>query len=104
MLSPLLFLGTAFSIALVPLTLWAATPGNFADFVGIFIGIINSLIPLVFGLALLAFLWGLSMLIFYAGDAAKRSEGKQIMIWGVIALFVMVSVWGLVNLLKETFF
>ena len=31
-----------------------------------------------------------------------KETGKQIMIWGIIALFVMVSVWGLVNVLSNT--
>jgi len=52
--------------------------------------------PAIAGLALLAFFWGLAKFIFSAGDEEKRSEGKKIMIWGIIALFVMVSIWGIV--------
>ena len=76
---------------------------NFASFVGLVIKILSLLIPIVISLALLAFLWGITVFILNAGDAQKRSEGKQIMIWGIIALFVMLSVWGLVRLLQSTF-
>ncbi len=38
-----------------------------------------------------------------AGDETARTEARNIMIWGIIALFVMVSVWGLVNVLDDTF-
>lgn len=68
-----------------------------------FSDIINALIPVVVALALLVFFWGLVMFIFNQSNEEKRGKGKDIMIWGIIALFVMVSVWGLVNLLAETF-
>ena len=56
------------------------------------------------GIALLGFFWGLAMFIFSAGagDEGKRAEARSIMIYGVIALFVMVSVWGLVGFLGNT--
>jgi len=69
----------------------------------IIIGVINPLILLVGALALLYFLWGVSKYIWHSGDAEKRSEGYQIMIYGIIALFVMGSVWGLVQVLAYTF-
>lgn len=58
---------------------------------------VDSLVPLLMTLALVAFIWGLVQFIFSAGDEAKRKSGKGIMIWGVIALFVMASVWGLTS-------
>ncbi len=61
--------------------------------------LINTALPIVVGLALLGFFWGLAMFVFNAGNEEKRGEGRSIMIWGVVALFVMVAVWGLVNFL-----
>jgi hypothetical protein len=66
--------------------------------------LIAALIPLLIGVALLGFLWGLVQYIFKAGDEKARGEGKQIMFWGVIALFVMVSVWGIIGVLQSSFF
>ena len=65
--------------------------------------IIKLAIPLVFGLALLAFFWGLAKFIFHAGNEDRIEEGKRIMLWGIIALFVMVSIWGLVSFMQEAF-
>jgi hypothetical protein len=56
-------------------------------------------IPLLVAVALLVFFWGLVQFIANAGDDDKRKEGKQHMIWGIVGLFVMVSVWGLVGFL-----
>jgi hypothetical protein len=55
-------------------------------------------IPLLIGVALLVFVWGVVMFMVSNDDRA-RGEGKRRMVWGVIGLFVIVSVWGLVALL-----
>lgn len=79
-------------------------PTDFKSFIGIFTDLIALALPIVSGLALLAFLWGLSKFIFNVqGDAKAVAEGKNLMIWGVIALFIMVSVWGLVSFLSNEF-
>lgn len=56
-------------------------------------------IPLVFSLALLLFFWGMVKYIWSEGQG--KEEGKKIMIWGVVALFVMSSVWGLVAFIQS---
>jgi succinate dehydrogenase/fumarate reductase cytochrome b subunit len=61
--------------------------------------IINLLLPITVAAALLFFFYGLAKFVLNAGDEDARSEAKQMMIWGVVALFVMVSVWGLVSFL-----
>ena len=40
--------------------------------------------------------------VFIAGDEEKKKEAKNTVIYGVIGLFVMVSIWGLVNILDST--
>lgn len=54
-------------------------------------------------LALLVFIWGLVKYLFSAGNADSKGEGKSIMWWGVIALFVLFSVFGLVRFLQQSF-
>ncbi len=61
-------------------------------------------IPLIFALALVSFIWGVvQFFIINADEEAKREQGKQFMIWGIVALTVMLSVWGLVRILGNTF-
>lgn len=59
-------------------------------------------LPLVVALALLGFFWGLAKFIFNNGNEDKKEDGKRTMIWGVVALFVMVSVWGLVGFIGDS--
>jgi len=63
----------------------------------------KSVIPLIFALAITMFVWGIVQYVINTDDEAKKQKGKQFMIWGIIALTVMVSVWGLVGILGKTF-
>ncbi len=82
-----------------------AKPQNFAQLVNIFLGLIGLLIPLLFGLSLIVFLWGITQAwILGAGDTTKVDKGKQIALAGIIGLVVMSSVWGIVALLRDSLF
>jgi hypothetical protein len=65
--------------------------------------ITNSVVPLIFALALVMFIWGVVQYVINSDEEAKKEKGRQFMIWGIIALTVMVSVWGLVRVLGDTF-
>jgi hypothetical protein len=82
----------------LPFLALAQTPlGNVSTLLTQFGNLVGSALPIVVALALLFFFWGLAMFILAAGDEEKKKEGRSIMIWGVVALFVMISVWGLVS-------
>ncbi len=65
--------------------------------------LVNIALPIVVSIALLGFFWGLAKFVFQAGDSGARDEAKSLMIYSVVALFVMVSVWGLVRFLGSSF-
>lgn len=68
------------------------------DFIG---QTIKSLIPIAFGLAIVYFFYGLAKFIRGAGDPKAQEAGRGIMIYGVIAIAVMISVYGLVAWLQN---
>ncbi|KND49466.1 MAG: hypothetical protein AB203_00050 [Parcubacteria bacterium C7867-008] len=64
----------------------------------------GAFVPLIFALAFAFFLFGVFKFFFLKGTEAKsREEGRKFMLGAIIALAVMISVWGLVNLLRYTF-
>ena len=66
--------------------------------------LVELLIVLVAALALLAFFFGLMKFIFKVGGDEKAIEqGRNLMKWGVIALFVMMSVWGIIRFFQDEF-
>lgn len=63
----------------------------------------NALIPLLITLSVIVFIIGIIKYIAGADDSTKREEGRKFMLYGIIALFVMISIWGLVGILQGTF-
>lgn len=70
------------------------------DIVG---NLINQATPIVVALALLYFFWGLATYILNQANKDKQKEGRNVMIQGILALFIMVSVWGIINVVRDTF-
>ncbi|NNM83894.1 hypothetical protein HKL94_01595 [Candidatus Parcubacteria bacterium] len=97
-----LTVGTFGALAL-PLVSFAAI-NNISD-VGTFIinTINNVLVPVLFAIAFIVFIWGVfQTFILGQGSEDAKEKGKNLMLWGLIGFFVMVSVWGLVNILTGT--
>lgn len=63
--------------------------------------IVAAATPIAFALALLFFFYGLAMFILKSGE--DKESGKNIMIWGTIALFIMTSIFGIIEFLQNTF-
>lgn len=65
--------------------------------------LIAYVVPLLFSLAVTGFIWGMVQFFLNPDNEEGRKKGKSFMIWGLIALFVMVSMWGLVGVISKTF-
>ncbi|MFA5744778.1 MAG: hypothetical protein WC887_01030 [Candidatus Paceibacterota bacterium] len=62
------------------------------------------LVPVLFAVAFIMFLYGVAQAyIFSKGDSAAVAKGHQLILWGIIGFAVMISVWGLVNVVSNTF-
>ncbi|MBP9710865.1 MAG: hypothetical protein KBD50_01195 [Candidatus Pacebacteria bacterium] len=70
--------------------------GEFIQAIGNFV---NMSIPILIGIGLLVFFWGLIQYI----RKPEAAEGRKIMIAGLVGLFIMVSVWGIISLAQGIF-
>ena len=62
--------------------------------------IVTRLVPFAVGLAVLAFFWFLIKYIWQGGESSEaKAASVKGMGWSVLALFVMVSIWGIVGFL-----
>jgi hypothetical protein len=89
------------ALAFGPLVASAQQLTNLTTLLSSIKNLVSLALPIVVGLALLGFFWGLMKFIFAAGNEDNKEDGKRIMIYGVIALFVMVAVWGLVGFIAS---
>ena len=84
-----------------PATSFAALEGLktlIADFRGI---IEQQVWYLVISLTFIYFFWGVGQSILHSGDQKAREEGKQKMIWGVIALFLVITIYGVLYFIGD---
>jgi len=93
-----IFLGSI--MALMPVLTFAA--GEFKTFIDRIFTVIGLIMPLVMSLAVLFFI--ISLVMFIVKDGEDKAKAKSQMIWGIVILFVMISVWGLVGVLGDAFF
>ncbi len=77
---------------------------NFKELVdAIIASVLKPITVLIMGLAVIYFLIGVFKYIQSVGDETKRKEGATMMTYGIIGLFVMASLWGLVYVIQNTF-
>jgi hypothetical protein len=91
-------------LAVLPAVASAQEITDFKSLVAALVGMANSLVPVIFSIAGIVFIWGIVKFIAKADSEAERAKGKQLMIWGIVGLAVMMSVWGLALLLKNSIF
>ena len=81
---------------------------TFKNFVGSgtsgVVGVINTVvIPVVFALVFLVFIWGVVNAFFLnSANETKRAEGRSLAFWGIFGMVILFSVWGIVYLLLST--
>lgn len=64
--------------------------------------ILNPLARLLIAIAVVYFFWGVAKFIINSDNEQAREEGKKHMIWGIIGLFIMVGVWGIIEVVWFT--
>ena len=77
-------------------------PTSFSDLAGNAIDIFSGFIYLTMGLALFYFLFGMLRYMTHYGNENQRSESAKTMGYGLLALFIMVAIWGIIALLRSS--
>jgi len=78
-----------------------AAPANFKDIVLIVVEILTAILPVIVTLTFIYFIWGLTQ--YLKSEDTKKDDAKGIMIRGLIALFVISGLWGIMRILTKTF-
>jgi len=88
------------ALMLAPVTSLATK--SVLDLIDTGLSILEAVGPLIMSLAVIYFVWALMQYLLKEGE--ERAKAKDAMVWGIIILFVMISVWGLVEILDATVF
>ena len=66
---------------------------------GIIVQLVTPVVQLMFAAAVFFFLWNVFKLITVADQPKEMAEFKSRIMWGIIAIAVMASMWGLVTVI-----
>ena len=89
------------SIATMPLLALAATDGTLKTLIASIIDHLNWALVLMMALAIVVFTW--YVIKYYIMPNENRSEGNTYVMYSIIGFFVILSFWGLVNILQNSF-
>jgi uncharacterized membrane protein YidH (DUF202 family) len=64
--------------------------------------ILNPLILLLFALAVGYFLFGVMKFIQNQDNEEAQTQGKQHMVWGIVGIFLMIAVYGILGFITTT--
>ena len=78
--------------------------GNLIGLERMIVGLVNSLYPVLVAFAFAGFLWGIVTTIASAGNEKKKEEGKKIIFYSIISLFVIVFIFGILRVIQKTLF
>lgn len=93
----------AVAITVAPLFVQAATGKEFSDVIATVAGYLDQILKLLMGFAVVAFVWYVIRYFIVQSDEANRAVAAQYVMWSLVGFFVILSVWGLVNILLSTF-
>lgn len=65
--------------------------------------IVDPLILVIFAAGFFFFMWGLVEFLWSMKGGEIQNDGKQHMIWGIVGMLIMVSVYGILSLVSNTF-
>lgn len=66
--------------------------------------VVDPLVKLLLAAAVLYFVVGVFNFIKSktSGDTVDIGQGKRHVLWGIIGIFIMISVWGIIAILRNT--
>lgn len=90
--------------AIPTLALAAAAPTDFKNLANMLVDIIRTATIVVVGLGFVYYLWGIVLALKEGGSAKGWEKFRTMAPWGILIIFVMVSIWQILRLLSNTLF
>ncbi len=98
------------AISLLPLTAFGAIDCSAAKstlnaiVVCATLDILGTVVPFLVILATAILLVGILRFVAAGDNEEKRQGGRDVMVFGIIVLFIMVSLWGIVKIMHQSLF
>ena len=91
-------------ILLTPTLALAAAPRTFADLANIIVSFLNSAAGLLILAGIVIYFGGIVRTLMKTRSGEDTAKLRTLLIWGIVAIFLMVSIWGILEVLQSTIF
>ena len=93
-------------VLLAPSVAFAAAPRSFRELVDFLVFLMDNVVIILVLCAIVLYFWGITQNINKFGESGGAGADKMraYFFWGIIILFVMVSVWGILRILENSLF
>lgn len=81
----------------------AKQPGTLKELICNIVRLLLDAVPFIVVFALILFFWGLIKYVSNGDNEEKRSAGIKMMIYGIVGLFIMIAVWGILKIMVASF-
>lgn len=81
----------------------SAAPRTFLDLSNLLVNILNNATAVLVVAGIVVYFYGISTNILSLSEGGGK-KARAYFLWGIIVLFVMVSIWGILRLLQSTLF
>jgi hypothetical protein len=88
-------------LSLSPLVVFGATKATLSTLISKIVLYANNILLLLVGIAIVMFVF--YVIKYFIKADSNRAEGGQYVMYSLIGFFVILSFWGLVNILQNTF-
>ncbi len=89
------------TVLLVPLVA-AAQANALISFLQLLILYMRQIIPILALFVMIAFTWGIVKFIFHSGNEETHADGKNMMIWGAVGIFVLIGLWSILGFIRTS--
>jgi hypothetical protein len=76
------------------------TLNGYVDYLGC--AVQTAIMPFILGIAVLCFVWGVTVMVRDPGSEDAQKKGKVFILWGIIGFFVITSVYALIAIIRRT--
>lgn len=87
----------------IPLVSSAAAPSTFKETIELFLRLLQMAFVLLFSALGVGMIWGVILYFVNSDNDRKRTEIKGYLLWGVIGITVVFSIWAILTLVSGTF-
>lgn len=87
-----------------PMVASAAAPRTFSELAGLLVTYMNAGVGVLILLGIVIYFYGVSTNVLSFGSKESKGNIKNYFFWGIIVIFVMVSIWGILEMLQSTLF